>query len=696
MSEQDSITFRSSGGDSTQVVLQYEATHEDSNYVLCLEQEDYITFSDMTMKATGADYGRVVDLNGSSNSQFLNNVFESTSGETLTDKVLVYSSPSNEVLDSNNLFKNNLFKNGSYGLYMNGLASNSAETNNRVIGNQFNYQVSRGIYMSHQNKPVINGNTVETYTDNMYYGIYVNGSETPLDVQKNQVNVGGTAEAHGIFIENCDVTGGTEGFIANNFVHLGSSGDSYGIETNSQGQNICFNSVNITDGGTYSYAFYSLTAGSDFKNNILVNQAGGYAGFIVSAAEDAFDYNNYYTDGSILVKVDGTEHYDLDEWYNAKPQFNENSLSELPKFRTDTNLHLVLPVMDSLGIPVSGITEDIDGDTRDSNYPDIGADEFDAVFFDLGDDVVACFNDSVTLDAGAGYDAYEWSNGETSQSIKIGPDDVPGQTGYFKVTVTSEGYELTDSVAVTYYNPVADAGSDTTSCHGQTITLDANTSLDCEWHHETEGLLASSPVTDYTFNDSYYSDSVSYAIDFVLNVTENVCTDSDTLTVTVYAVPEKPVITEEDGQLVCSVEGTSYDWYWNTELLDVHSKSITPEEDGMYEVVVYNGPCFSYVSEPYNYEEDVDVGVYDLSDEEQIRVYPNPAKDKVSVQAEGIRSEVKIRLFNALGSLVREYEPYSLENSSVKTLDVSGLNKGMYFMQVVYDDETFTLRLILE
>ena len=37
---------------------------------------------------------------------------------------------------------------------------------------------------------------------------------------------------------------------------------------------------------------------------------------------------------------------------------------------------------------------------------------------DLGEDITTC-DESVTLDAGEGYDSYLWSNGETTQSIEV-------------------------------------------------------------------------------------------------------------------------------------------------------------------------------------------------------------------------------------------------------------------------------------
>ena len=47
---------------------------------------------------------------------------------------------------------------------------------------------------------------------------------------------------------------------------------------------------------------------------------------------------------------------------------------------------------------------------------------------DLGNDITTC-NESVTLDAGEGYDSYLWSNGETSQTIEV------NQSGNYSVSV---------------------------------------------------------------------------------------------------------------------------------------------------------------------------------------------------------------------------------------------------------------------
>lgn len=483
-------------------------------------------------------------------------------------------------------------------------------------------------------------------------------------------------------------------FFILNTVHI-----CYGISlANSTNQQVHYNSILITGNSTDSRALNHegvvIYVGNTIRNNIFANNADGSAFEIYPSPEDVIDYNNYYSTGTYLAKVSGTGYSDLDTWRSSESQYNTGSLSEEPSFRSDSDLHLLLAEMDSVGTAISGITEDIDGDMRDPGYPDIGADEYSGIHLNLGLDKNACFGDSVTLDAGDSFDSYQWSSGATNQTIKLGYGNLEEPTEYFKVTVTYEGYQLTDSVAVTFYHPVANAGRDTTACHGQSIVLQTDSQLDVEWYHENGELISVNKEAVCTFSNSEYADSVRYNIEFSLKVKQYFCTDRDTVAVDVYAVPDKPGIVEEDGSLVCSVEGTDYDWYLNGTLMSVHTKSIDPPEEGGYQVMVYNGPCFSEISDTYDYREDV--GVFELAENRSISIYPNPAKEKVYIRLIGIHEDVVIRLFNSLGQLLRTYQIPSVEIHTIKPLDISGLKKGMYLLHIDHGKGQVTDRLILE
>jgi hypothetical protein len=72
------------------------------------------------------------------------------------------------------------------------------------------------------------------------------------------------------------------------------------------------------------------------------------------------------------------------------------------------------------------------------------------------------------------------------------------------------------------------------------------------------------------------------------------------------------------------------------------------------------------------------VGIQEVS-EEQITLYPNPAKANVRIN--GVENAVRIEVYNMLGELNSTLEKQ--DKSGSLTLDLSGLNRGVYFVKIV-------------
>jgi|GEM_PF-525222 len=89
---------------------------------------------------------------------------------------------------------------------------------------------------------------------------------------------------------------------------------------------------------------------------------------------------------------------------------------------------------------------------------------------DLGGDQAACEGDSRTLDAGAGFASYLWSDGSTNQTLEVSVE------GTFSVTVTdANGCTATDAAMITVAeNPEPDLGPDRPLCIGSDLILDPN------------------------------------------------------------------------------------------------------------------------------------------------------------------------------------------------------------------------------
>jgi len=133
----------------------------------------------------------------------------------------------------------------------------------------------------------------------------------------------------------------------------------------------------------------------------------------------------------------------------------------------------------------------------------------------LGVDSPICSGDSVLLDAGPGFDQYQWSTGVNTQQVYI------KATGLYSVVgFTAEGCRSFDTLAITqlFALPVVSLNNDSTLCIGDKRTLNAG-----------------SGYASYSWNTGSNSQSITvngigqYAVSVIDN---NGCIGSDTTIIT--------------------------------------------------------------------------------------------------------------------------------------------------------------------
>lgn len=380
-SSTNTITFESASGDSSTVILTYSPSSYTQNYIVAFTGTRYITFRKMTIKNTNTSYGIVLAYSGQSNyNQILNCVIE-TANQTsyYTDNALVYSGGDN---DNFNVFRNSLFKYGSYAFYWYG---NSLEAGTEIRNNIFQGNYYMGIGTYYQDGIVIEGNILTGSTYNYWYGIYLYNCNNAVKVIRNKIT-SATNGGYGIYAGNCYGSSSNPALIANNFISLYSTGYScVGIYVDySQFVNYYYNSVNLTGNYNSSYAlyYYSYYSSNDFKNNIFSNQANGYAFYTSYGTGFTSDYNDLFTTGLNLGYYSG-DRSDLSAWKLATAK-DFHSISKNPAFFSVSDLHTVLKDLNGSAVPVSSVTNDIDGEIRDTSHPDIGADEFTPPEADAG------------------------------------------------------------------------------------------------------------------------------------------------------------------------------------------------------------------------------------------------------------------------------------------------------------------------
>ena len=194
--------------------------------------------------------------------------------------------------------------------------------------------------------------------------------------------------------------------IANNFIAIDGSGIAYAIHaTNGSYQNFYYNSAHIAgpilyDNNAFNSAcFYTENFESThLMNNILSNAHGGYTIVAGDGILQSSDYNDLYSTGSNLALWDFGDQSNLAAWQGSSGM-DANSISLDPSFNSNTDLHVNQAALNGAANPIAGITDDIDGDSRDAMNPDIGADEFTPAMADAG--ITAINNPTKPFTAGA-------------------------------------------------------------------------------------------------------------------------------------------------------------------------------------------------------------------------------------------------------------------------------------------------------
>ena len=262
-------------------------------------------------------------------------------------------------------------------------------------------------------------NLFSTGLNSSVTGISLGGSTVGTVISQNTINnlvntKSGTAVGLGAQGITLGAGTGSNTTLSNNFISKVSSfgasfsGNSGGILINAgTGYKIYNNSVYLTEtqnDGTskglpiaLSIASITATGAIDLRNNIFVTNLAdtsvpAYAASVYFSTTFAntdpkiifsnIDNNIFYSSSNLAILSVTTTPTILPALSNLQSTYggNANSLQALPKFVSDTDLHISPTsenlAIDNKGVALTDVTVDIDGATRSETTPDIGADEF--------------------------------------------------------------------------------------------------------------------------------------------------------------------------------------------------------------------------------------------------------------------------------------------------------------------------------
>lgn len=372
------IKIVSLSGDSSAVIISHTSTSDDDNYVANLYRASNVHFHGVTLRSEGTSYGQCIQIARKvKNLRITNCALEGSMIGSSTRGSLIRSE--GQAIDGLTIY-NSYFKGGTYGMYIHSSGS-VFESKNLILKNSTFEDLYGGVSLYYFEGLDISSNE---FIDASYRSISVNRANLPVDISMNKIGSLSSSN-EGIYLAYIAGDFGNHALVNNNFIGLGTVSNSnrglyigysdyISVNHNSiLNQSTSTSSSAVKLEGNSSYSIDNIK----FHNNNVVHLGNGFAlhkTTNVTLEANDFDYNNYFTYGNYIVDWENTDLETFND-YLAQSSVDQNSLNVYPNYASEYDLHTNAFALDNAGKDVNIIT-DIDGEIRDENNPDIGADEF--------------------------------------------------------------------------------------------------------------------------------------------------------------------------------------------------------------------------------------------------------------------------------------------------------------------------------
>lgn len=759
-SDINTITFQSLNGDSSLVVVEWDQSNTTTNnHVMRMAGGEHYRFKDMTFANTSPNfsYRMVVNVANSINDvTFERMAFMGGASTTpSTFRALVYK---NNVATDHVVFDNCRFEGGSYGVYWRGSSSDYDESNKMI-----NCDIVRPYYMGsywwYQNDTEVMGNEVfsnSTYTSGygLYayywtgvnkmnnnfvyseqgsrwprYGIYMFSVQGDLndyaEIYNNRILIaldpGYTTSYNGIYSSNC---------VFNEYVH---------------------NTVFVGNGNTAAESFF-LTGGSFnfLYNNLVIMDGQGYSMYVSGSGLYDSDNNAFYSNNSSSWAFFNGAQADLAAWQAASGE-DANSVEVTNTLADTMMLKVCNDTLDGAGMPFPGVVADYEGEPRDANAPDIGADEFSsASTFDMIDTVGLCTGDTLVLEAFF-IDSVVWNGSIISKTL-----DVTSPATY-SVEVFGLCGQATDQIVVLPQDD-ADLGISNNICFGGATTLNPSVSggtYNWSTGEATETIIVNAPgnytvtVTDrfgcpstattnvtqstpvdlpdtvdfceggaalldanmpgaylWSTNQTSQSISVTTTGTYSVEVTDPFnCITNDTTEVIEILFPIADFGTSTSFLTVTftnnSQNGTSNMWDFGdgTTSMDSDPVHVFPWPGGTFNVVltVSNKCGSSSDTLEVSVDEDNTTGIGTLENTLDISMFPNPNNGDFNIAIQGAIQDdhVQLEIVDIQGKLLLN-EKIGYNGELMHPVSLTNWSSGIYFVRLVADGKHSIQRITVQ
>ncbi|HZL08651.1 MAG TPA: glycosyl hydrolase [Prolixibacteraceae bacterium] len=235
--------------------------------------------------------------------------------------------------------------------------------------------------------------------------------------------------------------------------------------------------------------------------------------------------------------------------------------------------------------------------------------------------------------------------------------------------------------------PMIISASNVSICNSESALLNATANFgDVNWFAEPTGGAILHSGTNFT--TQALTTTTTFYVEASFNGQPSEMKRTP-VTVT-FSVPAAPAISS-DGITLQSSAPDGNQWYFNNTLIpNAVNNTYIPEERGNYYSIVTIAECSSAVSNVINF---TFTGVYNLSGNIGICIFPNPVEQGKSISISGIdfAESLMIKIFDVNGKIVYSGSPIG------QTIELGkGIVSGIYLVNVIAKDKVYCERLIVK
>lgn len=381
-SSANTVTFQKDPASSTSPIIQFAASSSVQPSVIELDSTDYVTFKGLDIRATGTSYANVFLLKGFTKKITIESCTITGVISSNTTHTHIASLPGSSHQTDSLLIRNNTFSKAYSFIDLFGAATSNPEKGNTIENNTGTDFRNRGFYITNQQGLTIKNNSLTSaFATFSQTGIYCQGLQNGNSIFNNQLVLKTSGSSRGFTISGA--TGSSVDRISfyNNTYRNPSANSSVdrGLDIRTCHNIDIYHNTSVSNSSSSfngNPLFVSGGTNLNIKNNNLVSLNGG---FVVNISSNpsamVMDYNNLYSATGSFGYFNNLTATTFANWKSFTGG-DANSVSMDPQFVSALSLKPDNGFMNDLGTQIPSVNTDINGTSRSSVSPDIGAFEF--------------------------------------------------------------------------------------------------------------------------------------------------------------------------------------------------------------------------------------------------------------------------------------------------------------------------------